>query len=73
MTVLTLSPAGRGEGEGARRLRLISGAEPPHPVLLPHSASKTRVNALMGEKGRGGALGLLLKPIFSFHLLKGEE
>ena len=26
-------------------------SQPPHPVLLPHSASKTRVNALMGEKG----------------------
>ena len=30
-------------------------SEPPHPVLLPHSASKTRVNALMGEKGRSVA------------------
>jgi hypothetical protein len=43
----------RGEG-GVRGLgsrNWFSDSVPPHPVLLPHSASKTRVNALMGEKG----------------------
>src|SRR5580704_9916542 len=49
-----LLPVGEREGgEGVRKIRSTSRpSEPPHPVLLPHSASKTRVTALMGEKGR---------------------
>jgi hypothetical protein len=31
----SLSPAGRGRGEGARSRNLFSGSEPPHPVLSP--------------------------------------
>src|SRR5580704_10458425 len=51
--VISLSPEGRGWGEGVRKLQSQTpSSEPPHPVLLPRSASKTRVTALMGEKGR---------------------
>jgi hypothetical protein len=44
----SLSPCGRGWGEGARRPRVIVGAEPPHLVLLPQ-----------GEKGRSVMLAIL--------------
>jgi pimeloyl-ACP methyl ester carboxylesterase len=38
----------RAAGEGVRR---IDSPSPPHPNPLPHSPSKTGVNALMGERG----------------------
>jgi urease accessory protein len=56
-----LSPAGRGRsaegrpGEGDRSDD--DRAVPPHPIPLPHSPSKTGVNALMEERGPAGASG----------------
>jgi hypothetical protein len=56
--VVSLSPEGRGRGEGVRTVRIK--LRRPNPLILsfsPNSASKTRVNALMGEgtqrAGRG--------------------
>src|SRR4029077_4170926 len=47
---------GGGWGEGGRKIqKRTQPSEAPQPILLPHSASKTRVNALMGEKGRSFA------------------
>ncbi len=33
--LFTLSPAGRGQGEGVLRLWHLSDSEPPHPNPLP--------------------------------------
>jgi hypothetical protein len=47
----SLSPEGRGWGEGARKLQ--KNLQLPNPLILsfsPNSASKTRVNALMGRR-----------------------
>jgi hypothetical protein len=47
----SLSPEGRGWGEGARELQ--KNLQLPNPLILsfsPNSASKTRVNALMGRR-----------------------
>jgi hypothetical protein len=47
----SLSPEGRGRGEGARTLQ--QNLQLPNPLILsfsPNSASKTRVNALMGRR-----------------------
>jgi len=47
----SLSPEGRGWGEGARTLQ--QSLQLPNPLILsfsPNSASKTRVNALMGRR-----------------------
>jgi hypothetical protein len=47
----SLSPEGRGRGEGARTLQ--KNLQLPNPLILsfsPNSASKTRVNALMGRR-----------------------
>src|SRR5579862_369054 len=44
---------GEGWGEGVRKIQKInSTVRTPSSCPSPHSASKTRVNALMGEKGR---------------------
>jgi hypothetical protein len=41
----------RRERDGVRALHLSTMRYPPHPPPSPHSASKTRVNALMfGER-----------------------
>jgi hypothetical protein len=51
MGFLGKAPEGRGLGRrGSEAQEKAPPSEPP--VLLPHSASKTRVNALMGDKGR---------------------
>ena len=49
--VISLSPQGRGWGEGVRKLQ--NKLHRPNPLILsfsPNSASKTRVNALMGRR-----------------------
>jgi hypothetical protein len=57
----SLSPEGRGWGEGARTLQ--QNLQLPNPLILsfsPNSASKTRVNALMGRRDAACTLRLRL-------------